>query len=525
VNKTANAQPDSPVRVVVFALVLLLESGTQQSIHAQATTHSGSLVAPHGERFLVKPKPGVDLSALHESLGVQVLERFPAIGGLQIVLATGGIEMDAMIRRYQESGLVNYAEHDQMVHALGEPNDFRFHNGDLWHIKNFGQYGGVMGADISAPEAWDTIANASNVIVAVIDSGVRATHEDLAPNLWRNPGEIPRNGLDDDGNGYVDDLHGINTVANNGNPNDEWGHGTHVAGILGAVGNNGVGVVGVCWRVQIMVCKFFDSPPRGPISDAIKCIDYARSKGAHVINASWGSNSFPSLALRDAIASAREMDIIFVAAAGNSAGNNDVAPLYPAGYDLDNIISVAATTRSDALALFSNYGATTVDLGAPGDPVFSCWNSSNNAYQNLSGTSMAAPNVAGACALARARFPQENHQQIIQRILNAVDPLPGLAGKCVTGGRLNLQKVVNDLPAPADLVIRSINLVPAGIAISWSSQPGHDYEVHGTGISNLTNWQNLSGIITATNTLTSWADNGLAGFAQRFYIVKWVNSP
>jgi subtilisin family serine protease len=513
------------MRVVVLALLLLLESGTQQSIQAQATTHSASLAAPQGVRFLVKPKPGGDLSALHESLGVRVVESFPAIGGLQIVLTPVGVEMDAMLRRYQESGLADYAERDQMVHALGEPNDFRFHNGDLWHLKNNGQYGGIAGADISAPQAWDTIADAGNVIVAVIDSGVRATHEDLAPNLWRNAGEIPGNGLDDDGNGYVDDVHGINTVANNGNPNDEWGHGTHVAGILGAVGNNGVGVAGVCWRVQIMVLKFFDSPAQGPISDAIKCIDYARSKGAHVINASWGSNSFHSLALRDAIASARDADIIFVAAAGNAAVNNDLAPLYPASYDLDNIISVAATTRSDTLATFANYGATTVHLGAPGQPVFSCWNTADNAYTNLSGTSMAAPIVAGACALARARYPQENYQQIIQRVLNAVDPLPGLAGKCVTGGRLNLQKLVNGPPTPAGLVIQSILLVPAGIAISWSSQPGHDYEVHGTGNSNLTNWQDLSGIITATNSTTSWTDSGFAEFAQRFYIVKMVDQP
>ena len=513
------------LRAVVFTSLVLLGNGAPQSISAQATTDSASLVVPRSERFLVKPKPGADLSALHELLGVRVVESFPAFGGLQIVLTPGGVATEKMVLRYQESGLASYAERDQMVHALGEPSDFRFQNGDLWHLKNIGQYGGVPDADIDAPEAWDAIANASNVIVAVIDSGVRATHEDLAPNLWRNPGEIPGNGLDDDGNGYVDDVHGINTVANNGNPSDEWGHGTHVAGILGAVGNNGVGVAGVCWRVQIMVCKFFDTPAQGPISDAIKCIDYARSKGAHVINASWGSNSFNSLALRDAIASLREAGIIFVAAAGNSAGNNDVVPLYPASYDLDNIISVAATTRSDTLATFSNYGATTVDLGAPGDPVFSCWNSADNAYQNLSGTSMAAPNVAGACALARAHYPQENYQQIKQRILNAVDPLPSLVGKCLTGGRLNLQKLVNGPPTPADLVIRSIGLVPAGIVVSWSSQPGRNYEVHGKGNLSVTNWQNLSGTITATNTATSWTDNGFIGFAQRFYMVKLVNSP
>jgi len=522
--KPANARPNSYGWVVLLNLVVLFGSGTRHCIAAQATTASAALVAPHGERFLVKPKPDADLSALHESLGVRVVESFPAIGGLQIVLAPGGVATGTMILQYQESGLVSYAERDQMLHALGEPNDFHFLNNDLWHLENVGQYGGVPDADIDAPEAWDTISSASNIIVAVIDSGVRATHEDLASNLWRNPGEIPGNGLDDDGNGYVDDVHGINTVANNGNPNDEWGHGTHVAGILGAVGNNGVGVAGVCWRVRIMVCKFFDTQAQGPISDAIKCIDYARGNGAHVINASWGSNSFHSPALRDAIASARDADIIFVAAAGNSAGNNDAAPLYPASYDLDNIIAVAATTRSDTLADFSNYGVTTVDLGAPGEPVYSCWNSADNAYMNYSGTSMAAPIVAGACALARARYPQENYRRIVQRILDAVDPLPGLAGKCVTGGRLNLRKLVNGPQSQADLVIQGIGLVPAGIAISWSSQPGRSYEVHG-GSLNVTNWQNLSGIITAAHTTTTWTDSGFAEIARRFYVVKSVDSP
>ena len=510
--------------IVILNLAVLLASEAQQFILAETAANPTSLVAPQGERLLIKPKPGAVLSALHESCGVRVVKSFPAIGGLQIVEVSGGIASETIIRRYQESGLVNYAEQDQVVYALGEPNDFRFLNGDLWHLKNNGQYGGIVDADIDAPEAWDTIANASNVIVAVIDSGVRATHEDLAPNLWHNPGEIPGNGLDDDGDGYVDDVHGINTVANNGNPNDEWGHGTHVAGILGAVGNNSVGVAGICWHAQIMVCKFFDSPAQGPISDAIKCIDYARIHGAHVINASWGSNSFQSLALRDAITSARDAGIIFVAAAGNSAADNDVAPLYPASYDLDNIISVAATTRTDDLASFSNYGATRVDLGAPGDPIFSCWNNADDGYQYFSGTSMAAPNVTGACALAHARFPQENYQQIKQRILNATDPLPSLAGKCVTGGRLNLQKLVNGPPASGDLVIRSIGLVSGRMVISWSSQPGRNYEVDGGNL-NVTNWQNLSGTITATNTVTSWADNGFSGFAQRFYRVKRVDQP
>src|SRR5438552_4367863 len=197
-----------------------------------------------------------------------------------------------------------------------------------------------------------------------------------------------------------------------------------------------------------MEWKFLDSTGDGFISDAIKCMDYARSKGAKVVNASWGSPSFTSTALHDAIDSLRQAGIIFVAAAGNSAGNNDVSPLYPASYELDNIISVAATTRTDELAFFSNYGASTVDLGAPGAAIFSCWNGSDSDYRFNDGTSMAAPHVAGACALLMAHFPNDNYQQIINRVLSNVDPLPSLAGKCVSGGRLNLQKALGGSAPP-----------------------------------------------------------------------------
>src|SRR5213082_1174594 len=261
--------------------------------------------------------------------------------------------------------------------------------------------------------------------------------------MWVNSGEIPGNGVDDDGDGYVDDVHGINAINNAGDPNDDHGHGTHVSGTIGAVGNNTVGIVGVCWKVQIMACKFLDSTGSGFNSDAIKCMDYARSKGAKVINASWGSTSFNSQALHDAIDTLRQAGIIFVAAAGNSSQDNGVDPIYPASYDLDNIISVAATTRNDDLAVFSNYGASTVDLGAPGDPIFSCWNGSDSDYQYFQGTSMAAPHVTGACALLMAHYPNDNYQQIINRILSNVDPLPALAGKCVSGGRLNLLRALS----------------------------------------------------------------------------------
>src|SRR5439155_27108301 len=325
-------------------------------------------------------------------------------------------------------------------------------------------------------------------------------------NMWVNPDEIPGNGLDDDGDGYVDDVHGINVIANTGDPNDDHGHGTHVSGTVGGVGNNSVGVVGVAWKVQIMACKFLDASGSGFISDAVKCIDYARSKGAKVINASWGSTSFTSQALHDAIDNLRQAGIIFVAAAGNSAQDNGVNPIYPASYNLDNIISVAATTRNDDLAFFSNYGSTTVDLGAPGDPIFSCWNGSDSDYRYFQVTPMAAPHVTGACALLMAHYPNDNYQQIINRILSNVGRLPSLSGKCVSGGRLNLLKALGGSalqqptvsvvatdpnaseqgPDSGTFTISRTGYTSAALTVNYSfggtAQNGTDYEQSGTSV-------------------------------------------
>lgn len=406
---------------------------------------------PPTNRLLVKPKPGRSLATLHQALGVRVLKTFPAFGDLEIVSMPPSISRTALLAQYQQNDAVAYAELDRTVRAQAAPNDLYYLNGNLWHLNNVGQQNGIAGADIKALPAWDKQTSAAGIIVAVIDSGVRYTHHDLAENMWRNPNEI-LNGLDDDGNGYVDDIFGINAFADNSNPNDDYGHGTHVAGIIGARGNNGVGVAGICWQVQIMACRYQNSAGDGALSDAIECINYARSKGAKIINLSWGEPEYNSQALFDAINSARAAGIIVVCAAGNENRNLDVFPLYPASFTLDNIISVAATTRRDERAAFSSYGANSVDLGAPGDAIFSCWNGSDTDYNVLSGTSMSVPMVAGACALVWARYPNESYQQIIARVLNNVDPLPQLAGKCVTGGRLNLNKALGDF-APATLTV------------------------------------------------------------------------
>ena len=447
-------QPFCLLRLRSF-LLLFLALMRLTAPASPTSTNSNTAVAPTPGRILVKPKNGQSLATLHENTGAQVLAHFEAIGGLEIISPASTTSLDALLAAYRQSELVEYAELDHVVRAMLDPNDTHFQNGNTWHLNNYGQAGGIADADIDARDAWNIRTDASSVVVAVLDSGARFAHQDLTDNLWHNPSETSGNGVDDDGNGYVDDIYGINAIANSGNPSDDYGHGTHVAGIIGAVGNNNAGVAGVCWQVQLMICKFVDSVGNGWVSDAIKCIDYARSKGAKVINLSWGDPAYNSQALYDAIASARDAGIIVVCACGNESLDNDVTPLYPASFNLNNIISVAATTRRDELASFSCYGPSSVDLGAPGDTITSCGNASNTSYQNRAGTSMAAPMVAGACALVWAQYPSDTYSQIINRILNNVDPLPALAGKCQTGGRLNLNKALTSSPPtpPATLSV------------------------------------------------------------------------
>ncbi|MBI4664613.1 MAG: S8 family serine peptidase [Verrucomicrobia bacterium] len=405
------------------------------------------------DRILVKLKDNLSsdtIAKLHSRHRTKVLRRFKGFGNVDVLNLPAGALVSDLLQKYQASGMVERAEPDYWLRAAVTPNDPRFTDGTLWNLRNTGQNGGTAGADIRAVSGWDALNSAGNIAVAVIDSGVRYTHQDLAANMWVNPGESGldssgrdkrTNGLDDDGNGFADDVHGIDSINNTGNPSDSDGHGTHVAGIIGATGNNRAGVVGVAWAVQIMACKFLSSSGYGSTSDAIQCIDYARAEGARIINASWGDTGNSSF-LQSAIRRARDAGIIFVTAAGNETSDNDRNPYYPAAFNLDNIVSVAATTRTDALASFSNFGATTVDLAAPGAPIYSTFNTSDSAYTYISGTSMSAPHVTGAMALLMAQHPAESYRQIIDRVLATTDPLPSLAGKCVTGGRLNLERAL-----------------------------------------------------------------------------------
>src|SRR4051812_18734864 len=386
---------------------------------AHAQKPAPAAVTSRPVRLLVKPKGKPAASPSSVIGGSKVKRVFPRLGDLEVVELPAGVAAQTALAILKQSKDVEYAEADQIVRLQGtEPNDYRYQGGELWNLHNTGQLGGTPGADIKAPEAWDIRHDAPTIIVALVDSGLRQTHEDLAPNLWRNPREIPGNGIDDDGNGIIDDVHGFNAWADNGNPEDDLGHGTHVAGIIGAAGNNTVGVVGVAWKVQLMSTKFTDPQGNGTVSDAIACIDYARQMGAQVINASWGApDLFNSTALRDAIAAARDAGIIFVTVAGNNSADNDATLYYPGAFDLDNIVVVTATDRNDQLAFFANYGAKTVDLGAPGYNIFSCWFGSDSDYQYYNGGSMAVAHVSGAAALLRAHFPGDTPQATIKRIL------------------------------------------------------------------------------------------------------------
>jgi subtilisin family serine protease len=335
----------------------------------------------------------------------------------------------AYLKELIARGDVEYAEENGLLFANSTvPNDSRYN--ELWGLHNTGQNSGTPNIDIDAPEAWDYTQGSNTVVVGIIDTGVNYNHPDLSANMWTNPGEIAGNGIDDDSNGIVDDVHGANFVSDNGNPNDDNGHGSHCAGTIGGRGNNGVGVAGVNWQVKIMALKFLSSNGSGYTSDAIAAIEYAiamknRGVNIRVLNNSWGGGSF-SQSLRDAISASNNAGILFVAAAGNEANDNNSSPSYPASYNVANVISVAAVDRNGNLASFSNYGNTSVDLGAPGVSILSTVLGSN--YSSFSGTSMAAPHVSGVAALVLSREPSLSLVDLKSRLLTTVKPLSTLNG-------------------------------------------------------------------------------------------------
>jgi hypothetical protein len=412
--------------------------------------------------ILVGFEPGVAPSTqrgLVTRLGAVAEERFRPIRVLLVSVPADG--RNRVIAALERDPRVRYAEPNVRFHADELPNDPSFT--ELWGLDNSGQaVNGLSGradSDIDAPEAWAITTGSPDVTVGVIDTGVDYSHPDLAANIWINSGEncagCRNDRIDNDGNGFVDDWHGWDFINNDNDPYDDHGHGTHVAGTIGAIGDNGRGVAGVNWNVELMPLKFIGANGSGDASDAVRAVLYASAMGAQVTNNSWGGDGY-SQALADAIADADAHGSLFVAAAGNSFTNTDVSPNYPSGYDLPNVIAVAATDQNDARAWFSNYGRRSVDLGAPGTNILSTQPGAS--YQFLDGTSMAAPHVAGAAALVRAASPSASDVGVKALLFRTVDANTSLAGKTTTGGRLNVGRAVAcagapqlwlDAPAPA----------------------------------------------------------------------------
>ena len=419
-------------------------------------------VAEGEPEVLVKFRPTVnwsDIKKLASRNNDRVEDEIESVKGLVAIDDLDNADPEKVATQYAAmSDLVVYAEvnnkiqfDDPAVSASSRdllqretssprPNDPKF--AEQWSLNNLGQDGGKERADIDALKAWATTRGSEEIVVAVLDTGVDYTHPDLVSNMWFRPANVPQ--YRDDELGTFNDEHGFNAASNLSDPMDDNGHGTHCSGIIGAEGDNDEGIAGINWNVRIMPLKFMGRGGFGTTKDAIEAINYAIDRkrngvNVRVINASWGSTAY-SKALEDVIRAAGEEGILFVAAAGNATTDNDKRPHYPSNYKLSNVISVAATDKADNLASFSNYGVKTVHIAAPGREILSTW--LNDAYREASGTSMAAPQVAGVAALILSNEPNLSVEKLRERILRSVDKIDSLAGKVENGGRINAAKAL-----------------------------------------------------------------------------------
>ena len=440
--------------IILTALSVLL---LQASVPAHAASPAGAPASGDRGQRRTKYKPGEllvrfrtgasskDMHAAHARVQAQVAKSYHIVSNLRLVRLPEGTNLLRAARAYRRDRSVLYAEPNYQVHAVTTPDDPQYANGAQWDMNNTGQNGGTADADIDAPEAWGITTGDSSVVIGVIDTGVDYTHPDLTGNMHHLESSCS-DGVDNDGNGHVDDCFGINAITGSSDPLDDFGHGTHVSGTIGAKGNNSVGVAGVNWNVGLVACKFLDADGFGFDSDAITCLEYFKdlrdNHGLNLVatNNSWGGGGF-SQALSDAIDAHRQSGILFIAAAGNAGSDNDGGGFFPADFFLPNLVSVAATDRNDALADFSNFGKRTVHLGAPGVDVISTLLTSGplsdpSGYGLLSGTSMASPHVAGVAALVKAKDPSRDWRAIKNLILAGGDNKASVVNT-ITGKRLN----------------------------------------------------------------------------------------
>lgn len=458
-----------PSLAIVPSLLLLaaISPAVASGAGPPATARESSRLLVRFRADAMRPLGAFDLA----EAGVQWERELRTLPGLALVRLLPGRPAEEALSRLRARPDILYAEPDAWVRLLTTPDDPFFP--DQWGLANTGQQGGTPGVDVRATDAWEVTTGGSEVAVGIIDSGVAYDHPDLAGNIFTNAPECDGDGTDDDGNGFADDCHGIDARAWRGDPIDEYGHGTHVAGIIGAVGNNGAGIAGVAWRVTIVPCKFIGADGGGWASDALTCLDYLaalRDRGLKVVatNNSWGGGPY-SQALAEAIEAHRRRGILFVAAAGNDGHDTDHYPLFPAAYTHSNVIAVAAATDRGELTSFSREGRRSVHLAAPGDRILSTW--PPDQYLFLPGTSMAAPFVTGAAALLAADDPTRSAAEIRNLLLAGSRRSPSFA-RTLAGGMLDIEGALSCvdesleervLPVESSLLVEP--LTPVDLAV------------------------------------------------------------
>lgn len=408
----------------------------------------------------IKFKPGVTDSQIEQILlrnNDRVEDSIETVRGLLSIDDLDDANPESIVSQYSSmSDIVEYVEPNFEIEAdlpdfrpvfdrgddpvVASPNDPHF--ADQWALNNEGLNGGKKRADIDSLKAWATTKGSEKVVVAVLDTGVDYTHSDLVNNMWVRPDNVPE--YSDAQLGTFNDRYGFNAQDNRSDPMDDNGHGTHCAGVIGAEGDNEIGIAGINWKVRIMPLKFLGRGGFGTTKDAIEAINYAidrKQKGVNirVISASWGSTQ-RSKALEDAIRAAGEKGILFVAAAGNNGTDNDKRPHFPSNYDLPNVISVASLDNNDALSSFSNFGSKSVHVAAPGREIVSTW--LKDSYREASGTSMATPHVSGIAALLIANDPNITVEKLRKKLLGSVDAIDLLNGRIFAAGRINAAKAL-----------------------------------------------------------------------------------
>ncbi|MDS0528039.1 S8 family serine peptidase [Clostridium sp. SHJSY1] len=522
----------SLVAVCLFSIPLKAEGATidnKLKLPMNSSMDKENLMKYNDGEFIVKFKESVNIESSNnkedkkakqnkeiEALEVEVLSNKDLGNGLKLVKYKGKKtpkELEKMVKANSSSEIEyiepNYILTASDIESSWVPKDTYYNN--LWGMKNTGQaiqyQNGIPGIDIGAEKAWDITKGSSNVVVAVIDTGVDYTHPDLSNNIWKNTKEIPNNYIDDDQNGYIDDVNGWDFYNSDNSPMDDNGHGTHVSGTIAASGN-GAGVIGVAPNVKIMPLKFLNSVGKGYLADVLNAINYANKMGAKISNNSWGGTVY-SQALYDAVSN---YGGLFIAAAGNLGTDNDSAGTYPASFNLPNIISVASVDNRGSLSSFSNYGASSVDVAAPGEDIYST--EPYNTYGYESGTSMATPHVSGIAALLLSVNPSNTTANIKDSITKSVVKLSNLNGKVATGGMVNAYEAIKkNIPVAMPTNVIATSTGNSSIAINWGAVTGaNGYEVYRLGSNGTYGY-------IANTTSTSFTNIGLnSGTAYSYKI-------